>query len=109
MENIIKKAIEGGFEFNEIIRDKYADNAKLQIFCIQPPFWQALGKSCGWHYTTTRYRCENAECRYSKDKNMYSVLDSYCSNCGVKKTPFIYEQKEWLKNAEKFHKINLTE
>ncbi len=41
METIIKKAIEGGYVHN------YDLPGKLML--LDPLFWQALGKACGWN------------------------------------------------------------
>lgn len=49
MEKIINKAIEGGYER----REKTIHNQIGYYMCIplDPLFWQALEKSCGWeHY-----------------------------------------------------------
>ena len=43
MEQVIKKAIEGGYEETEHI----SDERDWYIF-MQPTFWQALQKSCKW-------------------------------------------------------------
>lgn len=62
MENIIKKAIEGKYKFNnkEIIYEPVykhivalssQDNGDIVSFgliVLDPLFWQALGKACGW-------------------------------------------------------------
>lgn len=39
MESIIKKAVEGGFVYDDV-----SDEA---VVC-DPLFWQSLGKACGW-------------------------------------------------------------
>jgi len=85
MEKIIKKAIEGGFEkdgldpmyFNEV-------NDCCRAITLDPLFWQALGKQCGWQYG-----------RYLKRKSFV----------GSKKV-----EVESLDNVPiRFHEINLTE
>lgn len=43
MEDIIKKAIEGGYEETEHI----SDERDWYVF-MQPVFWQSLQKSCRW-------------------------------------------------------------
>lgn len=40
METAIKKAMEGGYP--------QASYLKQEIFLLDPLFWQALGKGCGW-------------------------------------------------------------
>ena len=49
MENAIKKAIEGGYMggSGETYLIKLPEYAKCQIW-LDPKFWHALGKSCGW-------------------------------------------------------------
>lgn len=78
MNEIIQKAIEGGYE------NSWKENANIQIYsgqalsanvekCILDPlFWQALGKACGW----------------KENKNIYF--------------------NEWFINAETFYRINLA-
>lgn len=43
MENIIKKAVEGGYHHTLAIQGK-----QYTYLVCDPIFWQALGKSCGW-------------------------------------------------------------
>lgn len=48
MEDIIKKAIEGGYERTD--KNYFAPMGRFDCDAIvlDPLFWQALGKSCGW-------------------------------------------------------------
>lgn len=42
MENIIKKAIEGGYNHQSL------KSFSHMLSVLNPLFWQALGKACGW-------------------------------------------------------------
>ena len=50
MENIIKKAIEGGWStsYVSLYSGKYYEK-----YVLDPLFWQSLGKACGWHHVGT--------------------------------------------------------
>lgn len=48
MENIIRKAIEGGFEETAHISDE-----RQWFVFMYPNFWKALGKSCNWGQAKT--------------------------------------------------------
>lgn len=51
MENIIKKAIEGGWKPKHLGRAMalLSGHAIIDInFATDPSFWQSLGKACGW-------------------------------------------------------------
>jgi hypothetical protein len=98
MENIIKKAVEGGWgnigsasitridcdsadidgkfyiHFWENVQSDMFSYNTFQVFC-DPLFWQALGKACGW----------------KGEKFFNGNLED-----------------EWMENAIKFHKTNLT-
>lgn len=89
MENIIRKAIEGGFNADALYGFKL--EAPLQIaterVCISDPsFWVALGKACGWDNPLYR--------------GHYKFMNSLVH---------IEAEKEWCHTALKFHSINLTE
>lgn len=117
MENIIKKAIEGGWTVGEKYRmvdnpkikgwwyewdseDENGDPITLSNPCcydhiqyqypliINPLFWQALGKACGWSSYACSWDSENPICR------------KWCST-GHRET--------WVWNAMRFHEINLTQ
>lgn len=91
MENIIRRAIEGGYKKIKNpfeVSGQYSDwvkfhNGSLMVqnkiyeYLFDPLFWQALGKACGW-----------AEKRPVKTA---------------------YSKPEWMWHALKFHEINLTE
>lgn len=88
MKEIIQKAIDGGYE------NDWKENANIQLYsgnvlsanvekCILDPlFWQALSKACGWK--------ENCVHAYD-DKGKYVLMP------------------EWKHYALRFHEINLTE
>jgi len=49
MEKIIKKAHTGGFEPDGLSPNYYNDiNDSCRAITLDPLFWQALGKVCGW-------------------------------------------------------------
>lgn len=106
MENIIKKAIEGGWNprpekvlptlmaiypsdydgefamFSTAFKEKGKANGRtFSLYLTQivsdSSFWQALGKSCGW---------------YAKDTNIYHDNPA-----------------QWLVESLRFHEINLTQ
>lgn len=114
METIINKAIEGGYE-NETTR-KLLDSFEKGIFAeynayclvtLDPLFWQALGKKCGWK---TEYIISQSVC--DKCGRTDSARGSnYCYECGGKfnmknKT---FPDSVWKENALEFHELNLTE
>lgn len=106
MEEIIKKAIEGGWKEgfhwkpvnstkdhnNEVFISKDAriqlEINKYQIFC-DPLFFQALGKACRWS--------EYSVCR------KHGEIQCFRSNC------FEGYGKEWVYHAIQFHEMTLTE
>lgn len=47
MKTIIEKAIEGGWRSKKNTEYSYPDNS-LEVGVLDPLFWQALGKACGW-------------------------------------------------------------
>lgn len=52
MQDIIKKAIEGGFIKGKAVMNELTDEIYLranpEMFTLDSLFWQALGKACGW-------------------------------------------------------------
>ncbi len=92
MENIIKKAIEGGYYGERAdmpishtdgdcsLRLHGADYVSMYEMICDPLFWQALGKACGW-----------------------KELD-HCPLCLQKSVT-----SGWGYHALHFHEINLTE
>ena len=90
MEEIIKKAIEGGYKWT----DPHEDGSYQEIVC-DPFFWQALGKACGWENC-----CGNC--------GGYLMKDGHCgesSDCWI--ATFI--RPKWQFVSLHFHEINLIE
>ena len=83
MEDIIKKAIEGGYPEHTIYHLTRLDNF-VQV--LDPLFFQAIGKACGWY-----------------DHRMKGSRGE-CLECGAPQCPI-----EWIENGKKFHEINLTQ
>lgn len=80
MENIIKKAIDGGYAND---RPEYARQhlitgfeGDFRFMVIDPLFWQSLGKACGW---------------------------------GIDRESYMQFIPQWRDYALRFHEINLTE
>lgn len=110
MENIIKKAIEGRYlqgakliDFdarwsNKFIyeRDGYTTTKEISETVLDPLFWQALGKACGWE-NTKRCVC-GGNVIYSK------IIGMKCSLCENARP-----QEDYIFYAVHFHEINLTE
>lgn len=122
MEQLIKKAIEGGWGgssgFHDIkypqtkkqregllrlLDDKYPSSKVILIEnlmhngVLDPLFFQALGKSCGWAKDSAPYIC--------KDCGVIGVGGSNHMNaCKIKKRHY-----SWKQYALRFHEINLTE
>ena len=88
MEEIIQKAIEGGYA-NNLINDLQKDfgkkiYARYDAYCMivcDPLFWQSLGKACGWKWCD--FNCPKEPCEHIKG--------------------------DWLYQAKTFHEINLTQ
>jgi len=93
METIIKKAIEGGYPkhpvwiFNESTEKNEISKTAVNIFILDPLFWQAIKKAKGW--------------------TEFAFLP-ICPHCG-KKDSFGERVFSWKYYALKFHEINLTE
>lgn len=81
MEEIIKKAIEGGYTW------EVRGNINKSEAVLDPLFWQALGKACGWE-SDTRFA----------DMGSDGVMSEMMTLSG-----------EWKDHALRFHEINLTE
>ena len=109
MENIIKKAIEVGwnsdleYDENEIV---------LRLVLLDPLFWQALGKACGWGgnvnwvcTTDCDYYCNDCKLGFTKQTSRPDEFQ------GVNGTHIDCPKKAqtWKLNALKFHQINLTQ
>ena len=93
MENIIKKAIEGGYVLPKRVPIGYFSNGKFKTaignvpsltdFVCDLSFWQALGKACGW--------ATDREIKTPRLGNNIKIMGA------------------WIHNAEMFHRINITE
>ena len=86
MENIIKKAIEGGYVYPNVSKttDKF-----MKTDSMNPLFWQSLDKACGWE---------------GRQSDMVDAF-AYTMSARTGKIP----KTVWQRNALKFHEINLTE
>lgn len=91
MEKIIKRAIEGGYT-------GLANPEYYAMTVVEPSFWQALGKACGWqthgsHETRgNNLRCFRCGARWDEK-----------GDCPKN------EVRGWKIIALRFHEINLTE
>lgn len=102
MDDIVRKAIEGGYKgghiwgYEESLQNKYiiihGDNGErvetlpINYIVLDPLFWQALGKA-------TRIKCGE------------HTKKGYCVNCDGKG----FHNQIGIWTALKFHEINLTE
>ena len=96
MEEIIKKAIEGGWEKDGFI---YAGKLHGVDLCavLDSSFWESLGKECGWiEYRTV---CCGV---VSFGKG------TYCKSCEKGNAP-VTAKDNWKFFALKFHEINLLQ
>lgn len=112
MENVIKKAIEGGYkpvfagsvvediQWNLVHEEWYKD------FILDPLFWQALGKACGWdkqwiYGWITRYsRTGEGKWEWFRSGDP----DVETKNCNM-----VTFKDEYIYHSLRFHEINLTE
>lgn len=107
MEEIIKKAIEGGYKWNfhdrgHEVFDTEGNSAKyvcLYAHILDPLFWQALGKACGWAERIC-FNCGGSMSNTLDDKEGLFV----CTKCGK-----IEGRLGWHHHAMVFHSTNLTE
>lgn len=122
MKNAIKKAIEGGYEYNcgkglffkgDGQRCEFGGvNSDFTIWtrldngssiCVShedvlldPIFWQSLGKQQGWDYESERFYCPKCE-----DQNKTNWCNKkFCMECGGEMSAFTYRTKRWV---EKWH------
>lgn len=95
MDKIIQKAIEGGFKGEYLLgKDEYYGlcwEIESQSFLLDPLFWQALGKACGWENSLGWDK--DSIHKYDGDSFDYDEPDKHCAYC----------------QAMHFHEINLTE
>lgn len=95
MEDIIKKAIKGGYSgINDLTGTWHGIKTHIihryyPLAVLDPLFWTALGKSCGW--------VEYAVCRTHGNQQCFK---SKCWDA---------DGREWMYHAIQFHEINLTE
>ncbi len=94
MENIIKKAVEAGYQNHH--RAWHEGLGHQSVTCAyavvcDPLFWQSLGKACGWNRTICM-----ACLTEHKTKN----------DCDA---GFGAEHPEYIYQALQFHEINLTQ
>lgn len=109
MENIIKKAIEGGWkqEYKDhklkkqykqphywAEKDNVSSKIDVKYMVLDPLFWQALGKACGWEEKTRTYFCWG--CNTGEVQRRHEACQ-----CLYKET--------WKYHALLFYEINLTE
>lgn len=90
MEELIKKAIEGKYTGFLQDRPQWEKDIHFQLITLDPLFWQALGKACGWNRTMCM-----ACLKEHKQKN----------DCDA---GFGAYEPEWKYHALRFHEINLT-
>ncbi len=109
MEQIIRKAYEVGYRGKKV-NSKFDWNEKgvthdfqldVRDCILDPLFWSALGKACGWRVDqilegTTNILSKCEQCKYN--------TGAICVHMGLKE---IYIG-EWKNNALRFHEINLT-
>lgn len=112
MENIIKKAIGGGYCNNNL--DILGVGSEMQtlrqipyeIIC-DPLFWQALGKACRWEGKV----CPKCFTHLATDKGHEKhTYEWHCNYCGLCEEEWPIEfQNPQIAYALRFHEINLTE
>lgn len=86
MESIIKKAIEGGWSHKA---PKEVKEFYFKDIFLDPLFWQALGRACGWDSgcnICSTFECNNPR-EHLTEKHIYPHINY----------------------ALRFHEINLTE
>lgn len=125
MENIIKKAIEGGWkpcdliskwnkceiDYNKIGREEgvWLKNPEgdgcFQTYTqtvLDPLFWQSLGKACEWG----RLHCRNCKQFANPVRKNENDPEYYADCCKRKRLDY---GKSYVLIAMDFYKINLTE
>ncbi len=101
METLIKIAIEGGW------KDKYAfdnvgrilHNEEFDRILLDPLFFQALGKACGWAGRICFDCGGDMSCTKTEVEGLWT-----CLKCNS-----ISGRIGWKHNAHTFYEINLTE
>lgn len=107
-ENIIKKAIEGGYPEHTIYHLTKLDNF-VQV--LDPLFWQALGKACRWEGKKSEC-CDTEIKRYPKETpqpngSFMPEWYDWCKECSEKCK--VKQGKNPIEVGLKFHEINLTQ
>lgn len=99
MENIISKASEGGYDFSRKL--EYGESRLLD-----PLFWEALGKACGWKsYVWTSY----GEYRFGSHNNEdFTDDENFTPPTRYTDTPYARRHIVWQFYAMRFHELNLT-
>jgi hypothetical protein len=88
MDEILQKAKKGGYHYVKAKSETERPSGKFAKIVMEPEFWQALGKKCGW--------LKIGEMKYDFfDKEQ-------CEN------PKYDHSLAWIGKAIKFHEINLT-
>lgn len=91
MENIIKKAIKGGFGRSRWVvngeEGQWVHENNYRNCVCDPLFWQALGKACGWK-------------RLHRGCGGNMICPKYASGCCM---------EGWEREALNFHERNLTQ
>lgn len=88
MEEIIKKAIKGGYEKERYYFDSNGnfDDEPYEVVLMKSSFWQSLGKACGWKKT---------------------IVEHFEGN-----KPYVmrmFKGEAWMYPYMHFHEINLTQ
>lgn len=106
MEQIIKKALAGGYSEQNIWYDigkKVSDtkfesviNMRTRQLCAEvvtdPLFWQALGRACGWEISQDCFYCPDCE---NKEKSNW-FFRKHCRECGKMQIQFTYTTKKMV-------------
>lgn len=87
MNEVIKKAIEGGFDFERFRDEQDTGRAAKARIVLDPLFWQSLGKACRW------------------GEHTYYLYCPLCNDVAGDE-PRLFT---WEYHAFRFHEINLTE
>ena len=115
MENIIKKAIEGGYGgkgyFNIFSLGIKRDAEYYMV--LDPLFWQSLGKACGWTETSIKYlgisiSKEELLRLLNKIKPFQNYPDGRQGGT-IEKVLRMDDIPTWQFHALHFHEINLTQ
>lgn len=67
---VIEKVLESGWRTDEKQPAEFFD--AYEYYILDPAFWQALGKSCGWH-----------RCTIISNENDYPIPHKHSNSCQV--------------------------